>query len=208
MRMDQFVDDSLDAWFAREILAHEAALVRYLTRVWPTRDEVHDLRQETYLRVYEAAAKARPYASKAFLFTTARHLMADRGRRRRVISIESGWDLDALNVMVDELSPERSTEADQELRSLAKAFDLLPPRCREVVWMRRVEERSQKEVALRLGIGEAMVEKHIAKAMRRLADALIGGDFSEEAEGGETESRQGRRTCAAAYRLRRQRRTG
>jgi RNA polymerase sigma factor (sigma-70 family) len=174
------MDEPLDAWFAREILAHEAPLVRFLTRTWPARDEVHDLRQETYLRVYEAAAKERPHSAKAFLFTTARHLVADRARRKRVISMESGWDVDALNVLVDEMSPERCAGADEELRSISHAFDLLPPRCKEVVWMRRVEDRSQKEVAARLGIGEAMVEKHVAKAMRRLADALFGSDFGEE----------------------------
>ena len=52
--------DPLDAWFAREILAHEAVLMQYLRRSWSRRDELHDLRQETYVRVYEAAAKARP----------------------------------------------------------------------------------------------------------------------------------------------------
>ena len=77
------MDESLDTWFAREILAHEAPLVRYLTRMWPRRDEIHDLRQETYLRVYEAAAKERPRSAKAFLFTTARHLLVDRMRRQR-----------------------------------------------------------------------------------------------------------------------------
>jgi RNA polymerase sigma factor (sigma-70 family) len=175
------MDESLDAWFAREILAHEAPLVRYLKRTWRAPDEIHDLRQETYLRVYEAAAKARPQSAKAFLFTTARHLIADRLRRKRVVSIESGWDFETLNVPVDEISPERSAGAHDELRSLSQAFNLLPPRCREVVWLRRVEERSQKEVAAQLGIGEAMVEKHIAKAMRRLADALFGSDFRKEA---------------------------
>jgi RNA polymerase sigma factor (sigma-70 family) len=173
------VSDSLDAWFAREVLSHEAALVRYLTRTWFARDEIHDLRQEVYLRVYEAAAKQRPHSAKAFLFATARHLIADRLRRKRVVSIESGWDSDALDVLVDEISPERCMGAHQELSFLAQAFDLLPPRCREVVWMRRVEERSQKEVAAELGIGEAMVEKHVAKAMRRLADALFGCHCSE-----------------------------
>ena|SRR5579862_6818634 len=166
------MDESLDAWFAREILAHEDPLVRFLRRTWPRRDEVHDLRQETYLRVYEAAAKERPRSAKSFLFTTARHLMVDRMRRQRVVSFEAGWDLDELNVLVDEISPERSAGADEELRALSEALDSLPPRCRQVVWMRRVENHSQKEVAKRLGIGEAMVEKHIAKAMRRLADAL------------------------------------
>jgi RNA polymerase sigma-70 factor (ECF subfamily) len=177
------MDESLDAWFAREILAHEAPLVRYLTRTWHARDEIHDLRQETYLRVYEAAAKERPRSAKAFLFTTARHLLVDRMRRRRVVSFEPGWDLDELNVLVDEISPERCAGADEELRALAKAFNHLPPRCRQVVWMRRVEDQSQKEVAARLGIGEAMVEKHIAKAMRRLADALFGGGFCADTRG-------------------------
>jgi RNA polymerase sigma-70 factor (ECF subfamily) len=157
--------------------------VRYLTRTWPVRDEIHDLRQETYLRVYEAAAKKRPRSAKAFLFTTARHLVVDRMRRRRVVSFEQGWDLEELNVLVDEISPERCAGADEELRALAAAFDHLPPRCRQVVWMRRVEEQSQKEVAARLGIGEAMVEKHIAKAMRRLADALFGCHSSEKPKG-------------------------
>jgi RNA polymerase sigma factor (sigma-70 family) len=168
------MNDALDAWFVREILAHEGALVSYLVRAWPARDDIHDLRQETYLRVYEAAAKERPRSAKAFLFATARHLLIDRLRRQRVVSFEPGWDLNDLDALVDEISPERCAGAGEELRALAVAFDLLPPRCREVVWMRRVEEQSQKEVAARLGIGEAMVEKHIAKGMRRLADALFG----------------------------------
>jgi len=177
------MDESLDAWFAREILAHEAPLVRYLMRTWHVRDEIHDLRQETYLRVYEAAAKERPRSAKAFLFTTARHLLVDRLRRRRVVSFEPGWDLDELNVLVDEISPERCAGAAEELRALAMAFNDLPPRCKQVVWMRRVEDHSQKEVAARLGIGEAMVEKHIAKAMRRLADAISGCQSSEKPNG-------------------------
>jgi RNA polymerase sigma factor (sigma-70 family) len=177
------MDESLDAWFAREILAHEAPLVRYLTRTWSRRDEIHDLRQETYLRVYEAAAKERPRSAKAFLFTTARHLLVDRMRRQRVVSFEPGWDLDELNVLVDEMSPERCAGADEELRALAVAFNRLPPRCKQVVWMRRVEDQSQKEVAAKLGIGEAMVEKHIAKAMRRFADALFGCHSSEKPKG-------------------------
>lgn len=76
------MDESLDGWFVREILVHEAPLVRYLIRTWRRRDEIHDLRQETYLRVYEAAAKERPRSAKSFLFTTARHLMVDRMRRQ------------------------------------------------------------------------------------------------------------------------------
>ena len=38
----QAMEEPLDAWFKREILAHEAMLLRYLMRVWPRKHEVLD----------------------------------------------------------------------------------------------------------------------------------------------------------------------
>lgn len=167
---------TLDHWFVTEVLPHEAALLRYLHRHWPHPDDIHDLRQELYARVYEAAAKGLPLQPKAFLFTSARHLMTDRLRRSKVVSIAPMGDFDPSYVLVDEVSPERWSGGRQTLKRLAAAFDQLPDRCREVVWLRRVEELSQKDVARHLGISEKTVEKHIAKGMRLLADALFAGD--------------------------------
>ncbi|MDN5781312.1 MAG: sigma-70 family RNA polymerase sigma factor [Luteimonas sp.] len=190
------MDDSLDDWFAREILVHEGALVAFLHRAWSNRSEIHDLRQEAYVRVYEAAGKSRPTSPRAFLFTTARHLITDRLRRGRVVSIEPVGDLDALNVLIDEVSPERRLDAHQILHRLAAAFDRLPPRCREVVWLRRVEELPQKEVAARLGISEKTVEKQVAKGVRLLAGYFYGNGQAPRAkrpEAPETEDGEGHR---------------
>lgn len=166
----------LDNWFIREILVHEQALAHYLKRSWPHRDELHDLRQEVYARVYESAARTLPTTPKAFLFTTARHLMTDRLRRSRVVSIEPVGDFESSNVyLMDEVSPERWLGTRQTLRRLTEVMDALPDRCREVVWLRRVEELPQKDVALRLGISGRTVEKHLAKGMRLIADHLHGG---------------------------------
>jgi RNA polymerase sigma factor (sigma-70 family) len=187
------VDEGLNSWFAREILVHEAALVRYLNRACPHRDEVSDLRQEIYVRVYEAAKSARPAFAKTFLFTVARHLLTDRARRARVVSIESVGDFDDLNVPVDEVSPERRMHARQELKQLGAAFGLLPPRCREVVWLRKVDGISQSEVAERLGISVRTVEFQVQKGMRILAHALFGAGqahketTSSEVAGGESD---------------------
>lgn len=167
------MDESLKVWFAREILVHEPALLRYLDRHWVRRDEIHDLRQEIYVRIYVAATKARPISPKSFLFVTARNLMADRRRRNRIVSIESVGDIADLNVLVDEVSPERRLGAREELKRLARAFDQLPPKCRDVVWLRRVDEISQKEVATRLGISERTVESHVLKGMKLLADMFL-----------------------------------
>lgn len=165
-------DEPLDTWFKREILAHEAALMRYLTRMWRYRDEIVDLRQEIYVRVYEAACASRPRQPKSFLFATARHLMTDYVRRRRIVAIDTVGDLEALNVPVEERSPETRLSAHQELKRLAQALDSLPPKCREVVWLRRVDDLPQKEVAARLGVTQKTVEKHVMKGMKLLARAL------------------------------------
>lgn len=178
-RYEVAMAESLDAWFAREILPLEGALLRYLARTWMRRDEIHDLRQEIYVRVYEAAAKSLPLSPKSFVFTTARNLMTDRIRRGRVVSIEATADLEALNVLVDEISPEHRASARQELSRLAQALDRLPPQCRNVVWLRKVEGISQRQVAERLGISEGAVEKHITKGVRLLARSLFGSKTSE-----------------------------
>ena len=170
------MDDSLEQWFAREILVHEQALMRYLLRTWPNRAEVVDLRQEVYVRVFECAQKTRPVLPRAFLFVTARNLVIDRLRRGRIVFIGTWGDLDALNVLVDEISPEHRTTSIQELQNLARAFDGLPPQCRTVMWLRKVDQLSQKEVAAWLGVSAKAIEKQVARGMRLLTKALLSGN--------------------------------
>ena len=177
---------SLNLWFAREVLVHEAALLRYLARVWPNRHDVHDLRQDIYIRVYEAARLSPPSSAKAFLFSTARNLLIDRVRRSRIVTIRSVGDFAELNVLTDEVTPERQMTAGQELAQLARAFRRLPPREREVIWLRRVDELPQKEVAQRLGISEKTVETHLRRAVQTMANSL----YSRTARQTPGESRQ------------------
>lgn len=161
--------DSLEFWFKTEVLVHEDLLMRFLARAWPHRADLSDLRQEAYARVCEAAQRSPPRNPKAFLFSIARHVMSDRRRRERVVSIQAAGDTDFSSDLVEERTPERFVGAHQEMVRLAQAFDRLPARCREVIWMRRVLDLSQREIALRLQIGEKAVEKQISRGNRLLA---------------------------------------
>src|SRR5882672_10380295 len=166
------VQYAIDDWFVGEVLPLEAALTRFLQRNWRNEAEINDLRQETYARVYEAAQRERPVLVKPFLFQVARNLIIDRLRKQSVVSLESVADFDWLNVSDDRPSSEAYVAARQELRLLQAALDKLPPRCRQVVLMRKVEGLSQKEVAKRMGITIETVENQVAKGMRLLAQAL------------------------------------
>jgi RNA polymerase sigma factor (sigma-70 family) len=188
--------DSLDDWFLAYIMPHEAALTRYLNRTWPQSADVADIRHDAYIRVLEAAAQSRPRAPKSFLFSIARNLLADRARRARIVAIDLLEDLDSLNVLVDDLSPEHRTSARQQLVQLSEAFAQLPEKCREVVWLQRVQNLSHKEIASRLGIAVGTVEKHMIKGIRLLAELLQDSDLdvgaSRGARGSQNETHHGK----------------
>ena len=189
------VSCELDRWFLREILCHEAALTRYLRRVWRNPAEVPDCRQEIYVRVYESAAKELPAAPKSFLFATARNLITDWIRRERIVSIDYTQEMDCLNVLIDEISPEQRLSARQELTRLSAALDQLPDACRDVIWLRRVVGLSQREAAARLGMPEGTLESHLCRGMRSLMKTVLGGaaakDRQEAARGSGHEAEHG-----------------
>src|SRR6185369_15842135 len=62
--------------------------------------------------------------------------------------------------------------ARQELGQLEAAIAELPPGCRAVLLLRKVELLSHQEIADRLGIAVSTVEKQHARALRLLRTAL------------------------------------
>ena len=174
-RMDAAANAAkVDAWFVNEVLLLEAMLMQYLHHNWRNKSEVEDLLQDVYVRVYEAACSEIPLQAKPFVFTTARNLLINRARREQVVSIEAVADLDALGMAMDAPGPDRAVVARDELRRLQAAIEKLPPRCREVVVLRRIEGMPRREIAQRMGITEDTVAEYLANGMSVLTDVLYG----------------------------------
>ncbi len=169
---------ALDDWFAREVLPLEPMLMQFLHNNWRNKHEIADLRQDIYVRIYEAAQKQIPVPAKPFLFQVARNLMVDRLRRAQVVPIEAVADVDALGFASDAPGPERSLAARDELRRLQAALDRLAPRAREAFVLGRIQGLSRAEIAAQMGVGEDTVSEHLTKAMRAIADILYGRDAS------------------------------
>jgi RNA polymerase sigma-70 factor (ECF subfamily) len=164
----------VDAWFVREILPLEAALMQYLQHNWRNKSDIADLRQDIYVQVYESALKGLPESPKAFVFTSARHLLIRRMRREQIVPFEAVSDFDALGAAIETPGPENSVIARDELRRLQGAVDRLPPRAREAFVMQQVEGLSRREIAQRMGVSEKTVKTHLRDAGRALANILYG----------------------------------
>lgn len=161
-------------WFVREVLPLEAALMQFLRHSLRNKNEAEDLCQDVYVRVYQAALKKIPDPAKPFLFTVARNLLLNRVRHEAIVSIEAVADLEALNIAKDEPGADRWVIAREELRLLEAALSRLPRRCRQAVILRKIEGLSHREIALRMGISEKTVDRHISDGVYALADAMFG----------------------------------
>ena len=166
------------AWFVREVLPLEAVLMQFLRRSLVNKSDVDDVLQDVYVRVFEAAHREIPVPVRPFVFTVARNLVVDRLRKENVVPIEAVADLDTIGVAGDEPSADRKVIAREELARLQRGLDLLSPRTREAVILRKIEGLSRPEIAARMGISQHTVDRHLTDGMCVLADLR----FSDPAE--------------------------
>jgi RNA polymerase sigma factor (sigma-70 family) len=180
------MNEDLALWFESEILVHGRGLTAFISRFIQARDasgsELLDILQEVYMKIWADAASVRDNcrSPKAYVYQIARNLLIDRARRRSVLRVDHYEDPELLNLLVDHITPERVASDQEELERLIECFHKLPDRRREAVRLRRVEGRSQKDAATRMGITEGTLEQTFSSAMIQLTDCFGSGDPAAE----------------------------
>lgn len=160
-------------WFAEEVQPHESSLRSYLKGSFPAVRDVDDLVQESYLRLLKARAAHPIQCARAFLFGVARHLAVDVIRKeKRTTAHEVVADFGSLDVLEDKADAAETASVRQEIALLAEALHSLPPRCREVMILRKLDRLSHREIAQRLGITVATVEAQIFRGMEKCTHHL------------------------------------
>ncbi|MEL7684072.1 RNA polymerase sigma factor [Citromicrobium bathyomarinum] len=171
------VDDTqLQIWFCEEVLPLEPSLTRYLRKNWRTEEDVTDLRQDVYEAALNGARRGLPDRTQGYLFTIARNILINRAKRDRIVSFEQVADLEsAANAHIDIEGSERHLAARDALRRAQAGMEGLPPRCREVVRLRKVEGMSRLEAAEAMGVGLDTIDRQLRLGIRAMADAMLGG---------------------------------
>ena len=145
-------DQTLRAWFVREVLPLERSLTVFVRKYCRLDSEVLDRRQEIYERVLLGCRAGLPLQAAPFVFSVARNHLINCAKRARIVSFESVADLENIAGSMETLTPERHADAREEIQRLMLGLEQLPPRCREVVWLRKVDGLSTREVATRMGV--------------------------------------------------------
>ncbi|EJL36098.1 RNA polymerase sigma factor, sigma-70 family [Caulobacter sp. AP07] len=160
------------AFVGSQILPHEADVRAWLRRTGSLAADVDDIVQETYCRLAALETVSHIASGRAYFFRTARNIAIERIRRARIVRIDCVTEIDALNVVDDEPSPERVVAGRRELRRVQALIEGLPERCRQIFTLRRIHGLSQREVATRLGVTENVVEAQAMRGLRLVLRAL------------------------------------
>lgn len=160
------------AWVAGNVIPHEAALRARLRWMAVAGEEIDDIVQDAYLSIARLKSVAHIRDGRAYLFTTARMVVLQRIRRNRIVRIDSLTEAQALSLEDDDPGPERRAGARRELERVRRLIDDLPPRCREIFQLRRVQGMPQREIAERMGIPEHTVEQQAVRGLKLILKAI------------------------------------
>jgi RNA polymerase sigma-70 factor (ECF subfamily) len=167
---------AIKRWFIQEVLPLERDLVRFIARHCRDQADVPDIRQEVYERALSGSPVDGPRSSRGYVFMIARNVLIDRARRAKIVSFEQIVDIDTIDRSLDVGAQDRHMTARDELRRAMLGLEQLPPRCREVVRLRKVEGLSIRETAERMGVSHHTVERQLTLGLRALSNFMLGGD--------------------------------
>lgn len=164
---------------------------RYLRYRWGNPVLAEDLAAEVFSRAWRKRDTLLPGdAATGWLFTTARHLVADHYRR--------GPDALPLDTVPPErhprgAPPEVGVLLDERSALVRRAVAGLGDRERAVVELHFVADLRHREIAQALGTSEGNVAKILHRTLRRLRAALAHEEVTDEQPTGQTVHATGER---------------
>lgn len=192
----------VDRWFIDEVLPSEARYLavarRFSARGAAGGDEAADLVHDVYARVLASEGWRFIDDPRAYVQTMIRNLGIQKIRRARIVVMEALAS--AEGALADGETPDPFDEVSgrQRLRLALDSLRALPPRCREVVELRRLHDLPSREIARRLGLSLSTVEKRLARGMvlmtRSMAQAELNTDMAGRSAVRPNPGETGRRT--------------
>ena len=133
--------------------------------------EVEDLVQQVFLKLARHPDIAHVENPDAYIFQTASNTLKDH-LRRDLVRGEFDVPAEMTEEPSSEFSPERVLIGREDVSRLVAALRALPERTRDVFVLRCFEGLKHVEIAQLMGVSVRAVEKHAARALAHVSEAL------------------------------------
>jgi RNA polymerase sigma factor (sigma-70 family) len=142
---------------------HNRALVLFLASRLKDVQAAREVAQEAYVRVLELENLGAVGFLRSYLFKVAGNLAIDRMRQQ-----QSRARLDRISDFddfLDNLQPERTVIAREELAFLGRVVGELPAKYQQAFRLHRLEDQPFEEIARQMGLKERMVRRYVTNSL-------------------------------------------
>lgn len=153
------------ASLSRLLIKERKLLLGFAQKIVGSPAAAEDVAQNLWIKIQRVEDHPPVINKRAYLFRLISHLSIDhlRSVQRHDKLFQSG---EAFHDRPDDQpDAERQLLDKEKLAQLHEAVEKLPPRCRQVFQLIKIEERTIGETATQLGISQDMVRKHIRHAL-------------------------------------------
>jgi len=152
-------------------LEYQARLKRLLASRLRSLHTAEDLTQDLYFKLprvtepFPSRDDARRYLVRMALNAAMDHQRVE-GRRAELLAgaVELSEGVAA--------SPEDGVISNDEIAQLEEVLRNLPPKCRDVLYLSRVEGMTHTEIAGKLGVSKSLVDKYAVRALMQCRERL------------------------------------
>ncbi|MDR1091663.1 MAG: RNA polymerase sigma-70 factor [Prevotella sp.] len=165
------MDESLFKCFVE---FHSDDLFYYVQCFALSREEAEEIVSDVFLEVWRNRDKIDKILHlKAWLVTVTHNkaisYLRKKGRPGRAVSWE---EADDFAVQGNLQTPDEQIISREEMERINRIVRSLPPRCRQVFILAKIEKLPYKEIADMLGISVKTINIHISKALWLISEAL------------------------------------
>lgn len=157
----------------RELFEHFfPGLLSVAQSILKSRQLAEEVTEDVFIRLWENRSVLPTIKSLSYyLYVATRHACINalaKQKKHQSISIE-----DAEETFVFSFTNiESSLIENENINQIAKAINVLPPKCRLIFRLIKEEKLKYKEVALLLNLSEKTVEAHMTQALRKITAYL------------------------------------
>lgn len=167
-------------WYGIDLRWAYADLLPSIYRQTYCKHHAYDILHDALVRFALTKSPHREQQPHAYLRTITQNLVKDGFKERARYTTFNNTELsdDTSEIHGHHInendcypSAEHLLNIKQRLLLIQNIMDKLPPKCKQVFWLYRIESMPQQEIAIALKISKNMVQRHVMRAMLDLLEA-------------------------------------
>ncbi len=167
---------STQAYIGAVYAGHRRALRAFVARFLSNDDDIADTVQDVFVRIVQLSEPGKIARNpRAYLFSTAHHLVVDRIRQARSRKLDAHVSVEDLELPSAAPAPDDVLHWQRMLANLSDQLRLTGRQVAEVVELSCTEDLTQAQIARTLGVTTRTVERHMREA-RGMVGSLLGDD--------------------------------